>query len=279
MEFIQTVVLALIQGLSEFLPISSSAHLILPAQVFGWPDQGLLFDVAVHVGSLCAVIFYFRVELHGLACAWLGSLSPRGNNLLQLPLARQPEQAQVAWMLVLATLPILLAGFLGKDFVAAHLRSTLVIAITTLLFAGFLALAELRSRKQREVMPLCFRFALLIGLAQVLALVPGTSRSGVTITAAVLLGMSKKDGAQFSFLLSIPVIFAAGCLLAADLFSQRVEFEWLKLATAVVVSGLSAWCCIALFLRVIERIGLMPFVWYRVALGLVLLALVGGNAS
>ncbi len=278
MDFIQTFLLALIQGVSEFLPISSSAHLILPAQLLKWPDQGLLFDVAVHVGSLSAVIFYFRHELRAMARAWLVSFASvplllNGRSGVGVKSWVKDPQAQLAWMLILASLPTVAVGFLAKDFIGTHLRSTAVIATTTLVFGLLLGIAEWRSRRNVQALPLSFRLAMLIGAAQVFALVPGTSRSGVTITAAVLLGMSKKEGANFSFLLSIPIIFGAGCLLSIELFEQNTIVHWPQLFTAVLVSAVSAWCCIALFLRVIERIGLMPFVWYRLVLGLALIVL------
>ncbi|MGB5324809.1 MAG: undecaprenyl-diphosphate phosphatase [Pseudomonadales bacterium] len=266
MERLQAFFLALIQGVSEFLPVSSSAHLILPAQLLGWPDQGLLFDVAVHVGSLAAVVFYYRHELRQMASAWCSSLLP-GRTLD----VSTNAQARLAWLLVLATLPALLAGLVGKSFVEQHLRSTAVIATTTIVFGLLLGLAEWRGRQVRQAVTLSANLAVLIGLAQVLALVPGTSRSGVTITAAVLLGMSRREAANFSFLLSIPIIAAAGMLLSLDLLDAPGEFDPVLLGMAVLVSALSAWSCIALFLRLIERIGLMPFVWYRLALGAVLL--------
>lgn len=262
MELFQAFVLALIQGISEFLPVSSSAHLILPAQLLGWRDQGLLFDVAVHVGSLAAVIFYYRHELHRMASAWKRGLLP-GATLGTADAA----QARLAWMLVVATLPALIAGFAGKTFIETHLRSISVIASTTIVFGLLLGLADWQGRQQRQTVALGFGIALLVGLAQVLALVPGTSRSGVTITAAVLLGLSRREAANFSFLLSIPIIAAAGALLVLEVSTDPGDVDLGILLIAVLVSGISAWSCIALFLRLVERIGLMPFVWYRLALG------------
>ena len=267
MDLFQTILLALIQGISEFLPVSSSAHLILPSQLLGWPDQGLAFDVAVHVGSLLAVVTYFRHDLMSIALACWKSCSLPSNQLSNI----QCEQARFGWQALLATLPAVVIALFAKDFIAENLRTTWVIATTTILFGLLLGVAELRSRKQSQFVELTFGIAFAIGLAQALALVPGISRSGITITVAVLLGLSRTDAARFSFLLSIPIILAAGTLLSFELFSSDTVFSWPQLWIAVLVSAVSAWLCIELFLKFIERVGFMPFVWYRLALGTVLI--------
>jgi len=271
MDLFQTIVLALIQGLTEFLPISSSAHLILPAQLLGWEDQGLVFDVAVHVGTLLAVVIYFRADIFQLISQWLrayGGLKVEGNT--------QQAHVRLAWQIIVATLPAITAGLLFSDFIEAHLRSTLVIAITTIVFGLLLALADRKAKNNGlsadlpAILHLAWPVAIAIGLAQAMALVPGTSRSGITITMAILLGLSKTDAARFSFLLSIPIILAAGAYESLKLISEAPVFDVTLLLVGVVVSALSAWCCIALFLKWIEKIGLMPFVWYRLLLGVVL---------
>ena len=173
-DWVQVVVLALIQGITEFLPVSSSAHLILPAQIWGWIDQGFLFDVAVHAGTLCAVLWYFRDTAINLA----KSILPGG-----------PGDQSELWTLVVATVPVVLAGLLLKDVIATDARAVNVIIVTTLLFGMLLGVADRFSRRGAQHSgPVSLRDALLIGLAQVFALIPGTSRSGVTITAALFLG-------------------------------------------------------------------------------------------
>ncbi len=287
MDTIQTIVLALIQGITEFLPISSSAHLILPAQILAWPDQGIAFDVAVHVGSLIAVVTYFRQDIQNMIVAWLQSLRPQAlssgvifsNNDLSAGNSANGskvnlDDARLAWMVIAATLPAIIAALLCKDFIEAHLRSTTVIAVATIFFGLLLGLADIRSRRQSEVIKITWQIALLIGFAQVFALIPGTSRSGVTITAAVLLGLSKTDSARFSFLLSIPIITAAGAYAILEMVSEQPIFSWSQLALGVAVSAVSAYLCIGLFLKLLERIGFMPFVWYRLALGAILLAII-----
>jgi undecaprenyl-diphosphatase len=257
-DWLQTVILAIIQGLTEFLPISSSAHLILPSQVLGWVDQGLAFDVAVHVGSLLAVVYYFRKELLDLAIGGYRSMSSRAWN----------EQSKMIFWLFLATVPAGLAGVLLDDFVEAELRNLFVIAMATLGFGLLLGWADFRRREDRV---LDLRIALLVGCAQVLALIPGTSRSGITMTAALFCGLDREGAARFSFLMSIPVIAAAGTLQTARLVAAGDTVPWSVLLSATLISALTAYLCIAWFLRLVDQVGFMPFVIYRGLLGLVLL--------
>jgi len=261
----QIVLLALIQGLSEFLPVSSSAHLVLPAQLFGWVDQGLQFDVAVHMGTLIAVLVYFRDDLVGLL-----------TGLLPGRVAGQPAEAEI-WKFAVATVPAVLAGLLLNDIIANELRGLSVIATTTLVFGLFLGVAawQSRARNSHAIQSISWRDALLIGLAQALALVPGVSRSGVTITAAVMLGYNAGTAARFSFLLSIPIILGAMVFMsAAWLGGESQTVPLLQLLVAMVVAGASAYATIALFLGLLDRIGLMPFVIYRLVLGGALLLVI-----
>ncbi|MBN7798162.1 undecaprenyl-diphosphate phosphatase [Parahaliea mediterranea] len=261
MEPLQALVLALLQGLTEFLPISSSAHLVIPSLVLGWPDQGLAFDVAVHVGTLAAVVIFYRRDLMAMAGGCLGMGAPEAS----------AAQRRLVVLLALATVPAVLFGFAGDDFIESHLRSLPVIATTTLVFGLLLGLAEWRA--PANSVQLTWRLALLVGLAQAVALVPGVSRSGVTITAAVLLGLSRPDAARFSFLMSIPVIAGAGLLKTLDLLEAPSPVDWFWLGVASLVAGITAYACIRVFLGLLERIGLMPFVYYRVILSLLLYAI------
>ncbi|RRJ85140.1 undecaprenyl-diphosphate phosphatase [Aestuariirhabdus litorea] len=260
METVQVVVLALIQGISEFLPISSSAHLILPSQLLGWPDQGLAFDVAVHLGSLAAVLIYFRSDLWQLTRGCQQALSARQFN----------AELHLSLLLVLATIPAVLFGLaVSISGVDEAMRSIAVIATTTLLFGILLGVAE-RFVRGKPMSAIGWRDALLIGLAQALAIIPGTSRSGITITAALLLGYSREVAARFSFLMSIPIILAAGSLKTRDLIAQAEPVQWSVLFIGALLSGVSAWLCIRWFLAVINRIGMLPFVVYRVLLAALL---------
>lgn len=263
MDYLHAIYLALLQGLTEFLPISSSAHLILLPRLAGWADQGLAFDVAVHVGTLTAVVTYFRHDIHRLLVAWLRSFSSR-------PLS---VDARLAWFVLLGTIPVAVAGMLQRDVVETYLRSPLVIALTTIGFGVLLGWADYRGRHARDEGTLTLTNVVWIGLAQALALIPGTSRSGITMTAALALGLTRSAAARFSFLLSIPVILLAGGFESLKLFQQTGPVAWEALLLGTVVAAVSAYLCIMFFLRLIERIGMLPFVIYRLVLGVVLLLL------
>ncbi|MFN2328758.1 MAG: undecaprenyl-diphosphate phosphatase [Chromatocurvus sp.] len=262
MDWWQAAILALLQGLTEFLPISSSAHLVIPSLMLGWQDQGLAFDVAVHVGTLTAVVMYFRRDLFALAFALLSGARERRVN----------DGCRQVLFLAVATVPVVLSGFLLNDLIETHLRTLPVIATTTLIFGLALGLADRAARRgiQRDM---TLPIALAVGIAQAIAPIPGVSRSGVTITAGLLLGLGHQGAARFSFLLSIPVIAGAGLLKGRDLLLLDVPVPWLQLLLAAALAGITAYACIAAFLRLIDRIGLMPFVYYRIALALVLGAL------
>jgi len=263
MDAIHTLMLALLQGLTEFLPISSSAHLILMPRLLGWPDQGLAFDVAVHVGTLTAVVAYFRHDITRLLLAWLQSCVQR----------RLSGDARLAWFVLLGTLPAALAGLLLHHLVETWLRSPLVIALATIGFGLLLWAADRFGRQQRSETGLQLVDAVWIGLAQAVALIPGTSRSGITMTAGLALGLTRSAAARFSFLLSVPVIILAGGYEALQLLQQAGPVAWDTLLLGTAVAAVSAYLCIHLFLCLIERIGMLPFVVYRLLLGCVLLYL------
>lgn len=258
----QLLILALIQGLTEFLPISSSGHLVLAPRLLGWDDQGLAYDVAAHAGSLAAVVAYFRRDLIALATAAVRRL---GGGVAT------PESRLALWLTV-ATVPVCIVGFLGHDFIATRLRSTEVIAWATIGFGIALGLADRCGRGRVPLVGLGARGAWLVGLAQCLALIPGTSRSGVTMTAGLALGLERRDAARFSFLLAVPVIFLASVLEVWSLAATPGAVDIRGLAIVFAVSALSALICIWAFLNAISRIGMLPFVAYRLALGGALLA-------
>ncbi len=258
MELLQTITLALIQGVTEFLPISSSAHLILVAELTSWPDQGLVFDIAVHFGTLLALLAYYRRDCWAFAHSAWGFVW-RGSRNAHLDLL-----AKIA----AASMPGVLAGLYLHDFVSGALRSSLVIAVTTLGFALALWWADGRTGQRQTP---GWRAALLIGLAQAVALVPGTSRSGVTITAALLLGLSRAAAARFAFLLAMPAIAGASLLAGLNLPPETNAATISQLALGAGVAALSAYLCISLFIGLMARIGLMPYVYYRLALGALLL--------
>lgn len=260
MDWLQTLVLAIIQGLTEFLPVSSSAHLILPAQLLDWKDQGLAFDVAVHLGTLIAVLWYYRKMLMNMVQGAFQGIAQKQMN----------QDLRLGLLLVWATLPAVIIGFLAKDFIQAYTRDITLIATTTLVFGVLMGVAERKGSGTVELLKVGLLLATLVGLAQALALIPGTSRSGITITAALLLGFRREDAANFSFLLSIPIILGALVLMSFDLAHEEQLFTGMQLLVACVVSGVVGYLSIAAFVGFIGRFGVMSFVYYRVALALLL---------
>ncbi|MDX2456133.1 MAG: undecaprenyl-diphosphate phosphatase [Gammaproteobacteria bacterium] len=263
MDYLHAILLALVQGLTEFLPVSSSAHLILLPRLLGWVDQGLAFDVAVHVGTLMAVIAYFRQDVACLLSAW-------GQSCVSWQLN---ADARLAWLVVFGTVPVAMVGLLFHDFIENTLRSPLVIAAATIGFGLLLGLSDLRGQKIRTEATLGITDVLWIGLAQALALIPGTSRSGITMTAALALGLTRSAAARFSFLLSVPVILMAGGYESLQLLQQAEPVDWGVIVLGTVVAGVSAYLSIHFFMRLIEKVGMLPFVVYRLLLGGFLLLL------
>ena len=260
MDWVQALVLAAVQGLTEFLPISSSGHLVLVPILLGWEDQGLPFDVAVHLGTLAAVVFYFRHELWPMTRDALGTL--RGG-----PRTRESD---LAWWVVIGTIPAVLFGGLFGGQVGTLMRSTAVIAATTAGFGLLLWIADARGARNRSLAEVGWRDAVIVGLAQALALIPGTSRSGITITAALFLGLERQSAARFSFLLSIPVILAATCYELMKLLRAPQAADWPALALGAVAAGVVAYATIRAFIALLGRMGLAPFALYRLFLGAVL---------
>lgn len=264
MTLLQIVVLAIVQAVTEFLPISSSGHLILVPFFLGWPDQGLTFDVATHAGTLLAVVVYFRRDLRDLVSGFLtgrpsatGEYSPRA----------------LAWWLVLGTVPAGLAGLAFKDMIEGEARNPLLIASTAIFYGLLLLLGDRIGRQSREIGELGWRDAFLIGVAQALALVPGTSRSGITITAALLLGFTRPAAARFSFLLSIPITAVAAALELGELAVVRTTAEQLfPMVLGAIVSAAAGYAVIAWLLAWLRRRSLTVFVVYRVLLAAVILA-------
>ena len=261
MGLIEIIVLSILQGLTEFLPVSSSAHLILPSQILGWDDQGLAFDVAVHAGSLFAVVLYFRQEVGRMAVSWFASL-----------FGKHDSESKLAWLIILGTIPAGLAGFIFKDFIEGNLRTATVIAVTTILFGLLLWWADKNGKQTKGEYQVSIKEVLVIGFAQMLALIPGTSRSGITITAGLMMGLTAKAAARFSFLLSIPLIFAAGGYQTIKLSQQVMPVDWTAIGLGTVLSFISAYACIHYFLILVEKVGMLPFVIYRLLLGGILIA-------
>lgn len=263
MDWLQIMVLALVQGITEFLPVSSSAHLILVPVFTSWQDQGLAFDVALHLGSLCAILVYFRHDILAMFTGWVRSLQTRTLD----------ADGRLAWAVLLGTIPVGLAGLALGDLVETVMRSPLYMAAGMIIFGLLLGWADWRFKGMRTERELNWKDVLLIGMAQAVALFPGTSRSGITLTAGLILGLSRQAAARFSFLLSIPVILIASARQGLALVSADVQPEWGAIAAGTALAALSAYACIHFFLAFIQRIGMMPFVIYRLVLGVLLIVL------
>ena len=256
MDLIQIVVLSIVQGVTEFLPISSSAHLILTSKFFGWQDQGILFDIYVHGGSLLAIIYAFKKEVSILIQR---AFSPYKQNLLLC--------------LIIATLPVALAGFLGEDFIKENFRSLEFLILTTFLFAIFLFIADKYGKKTNSIESIGLKDSFIVGMFQIFALMPGVSRSAITMIGALILSYSREDAARFSFLLSIPTLSAVLLGGSIDASQSEETIDWSILIFGGLISFVTSLLCINLFLSFIQKIGFTPFVLYRIILSIILVGI------
>src|SRR5680860_376551 len=262
MDFFQAVFLGLLQGLTEFLPISSSAHLILTPALLDWQDQGVGFDLAVHVGTLLAVVLYFRRDVFGIARDGLASMAQR----------RIVGQGAMAFYLVIGTIPAGLAGLALLDMIDNELRAVEIIFGTTLFFGLLLGLADWIPKRQRTLDSLNWKDALLVGIAQAIAIVPGTSRSGITITAGLFLGMSRETASRFSFLLAIPITALAASVKLLEVAAADTVVDWGAFLIGGVTSFVIAITAIHFFLKWLNKVGMWPYVIYRLILAGVIYA-------
>lgn len=264
MSWIHIVVLAVVQGLTEILPVSSSGHLVLVPNIMDWKDQGLVFDVAVHFGTLVAVCLYFRDDVVRLV---QGGLRVLAGDL-------RTHESRLALGIGLGTIPAAIAGLLFAGWIAENLRDPMVVVVTLSGYAVLLALADWFGKRRRDMADMGIGDALVIGLAQALALVPGTSRSGITITAGMALGLKRQEAARFSFLLSVPVILLATVYETAQVFIGDATISLSTLALGALISCVVAYLTVGFFMRVINAIGLVPFAVYRILLAAVIFLVV-----
>ncbi len=258
MTVFQALVLGVIQGLGEFLPISSSAHLVLAPWAFGWQDPGLSFDVSLHMGTLLAVVAFFWRD-------WLELLSEA------LRRRRGSKRASLFWYLVAATIPGALAGYILEDQAETIFRNPLLIAVMLIVMGLILYLVDRRAAKRKGLLEMSFADSLLIGLSQAFAIIPGVSRSGVTMTAGRALGLTRETAARFSFLLSTPIIFGAGVMKLKDISAG--DFT-LPFVIGIVTSAVVGFLSIGFLLKYLTERSFALFVWYRFALGLAIIGLV-----
>ena len=261
-DLILSFILGIVQGLTEFLPISSSAHLLIPNLVFGANDLGLAFDISVHVGSLLAVIYYFRDDILAMTKSLFQS-----NNLYI-------DERLLAVLLIIATIPIVFVGFFGSDLINENRSNVNSVAYMNLIFAGFLFFAYLYSSASKTLVELTIMGAIFIGVFQVFSLLPGASRSGTAMTAALLIGLNLKDASKFAFLLSIPTILGALFFLFIEISASNYSLNFNSLFIGFITSFVIAFLTIKYFLIFVDKIGMYPFVIYRIILGCILLLLI-----
>jgi undecaprenyl-diphosphatase len=271
MPILHAIVLAIIQGATEFIPVSSSAHLILVPYFLGWPDQGLAFDVAGHAGTMLAALLYFRRDVAELITGFFSGKLSRGADF---------DPRRLGWAVILATIPAGLAGLAFAKRIETQARNPLLIAGTSIGFGIVLWAADRIGRKWREIGDVGLVAALVVGCAQALALLPGTSRSGITITAALLLGFTRPAAARFSFLLVIPVSGLAALHEGWKLLKEGdPQAAAVPLVIAVLVSAIVGYLVIEWLLTWLRRQSLTPFVVYRILLGLLILGVVYWRAA
>jgi len=260
MNSLHALVLGALQGLTEVLPISSSAHLILIPKLLGWAESGLTFDVALHLGSLIALSLYFWRDIFDMTYNFFGALGGKG---LQTPGSRLP------WYIIIGTVPAAIAGKTLEEPIEEIFRqSPTLICSFLIMFGLLLAFADTTGAKRWKLDRITLKSAILIGVAQCLALIPGVSRSGITITAALLLGYNRETSARFSFLLSLPIVFGAAVLKLGHLLKTGIPAEEAtSLLVGVASSAVFGYLSVAFLLKFVQRYSLYPFVWYRLAAG------------
>lgn len=262
MTFLQLLLIAVVQGVTEFLPISSSGHLILIPYFTDMPDQGPLIDIAVHIGSFLAILLYFFRESIGLVRGGLASVG----------IGKAAEQKRLFWWIAIGTIPAVVFGFfLKQGGWLDSFRSTTLVAFNLIVYGVLLGIADRLGPRHKRYEDMTLKDAVIVGVAQALALIPGTSRSGITMTAARFLGYERVEAARFSFLLALPAVAGAGTLAVMDLADATAQMQWDALI-AGAMTFVTAFATMAFLMRFLRHASMMVFVLYRVALGAVLLA-------
>ena len=268
MGWFEAVVLGIVQGLTEFLPISSSAHLRVVGTAFGWDDPGAAFTAITQIGTEAAVLLYFRREIGRIIVAWLGSLRGKG---------RGDPDARMGWLIIVGSIPIVVLGLLFQDDIETTLRDLRIVAVALILFSLILFWADRVGAKKRELDQLTVGHGIAYGFAQAMALIPGVSRSGGTITMGLFLGYTRAAAARYSFLLAVPAVLGSGFFQAYEALTGDVEGQgvsWGPTILATVIAFGVGLTVIAWLLRYLDRGSFTPFVVYRIVLGLLILTLV-----
>lgn len=265
----QTIVLAVLQGLTEFLPVSSSGHLAIASRLFFAGDAGASFTAVTQLGTEAAVLIYFAKDIWRILTAWFGGLTDA---------ARRTADYWLGWWVIIGTIPICVMGLLFKDQIRSGARNLWVVATAMIVFSAVIALAEYVGKQTRDVEQLTWKDSVIVGLAQCLALVPGVSRSGATISAGLFLGMNRELAARFGFLLAIPAVLASGLFSLPDAFkpvTEGMSATGAQLAVAIAIAFVVGYAAVSWFLKFLVRHSMYWFVGYRVVLGVTVLALLG----
>jgi len=270
LSWFEALVLGLIQGLTEFLPISSSAHLRISAAFAGWDDPGAAFTAVTQIGTETAVIIYFRKKIGQILVAWFRSLRRPST-------WRDDPDSRMAWLVIIGTLPIAILGLLFQDQIEHAFRDLRLIATTLIVFGILLGIADYVGRKERDLDHLTVPHGLGYGFAQALALIPGVSRSGGTVTAGRLLGYKREEATEYAFLLAVPAVFASGLYKLTDIGGNNAP-PWGPTIAATIVAFLVGYAVIAWLMKFITTHSYLPFVIYRLALGALIFVLVGTGA-
>ena len=268
MDAFEAIVLGLVQGLTEFLPISSSGHLRIVPAFAGWEDPGAAFTAVIQLGTMAAVLLYFRRDLINIATGWIGGLRDRAR--------RDTLDYRMGWYLIIGNIPIVIFGFAFDDTIEEDARSLTLIGTTLIALGLLLLLAEVVGKRDREIESVTWRDSLAIGFAQSLALIPGVSRSGATITAGLVLGFDRAAAARFSFLLSVPAVVLSGLYQLRDIGGEGAVGAF-PTTLATIAAFVSGYASIAFLLRFLVTHTTAVFVVYRVGLGVAVLALVGAD--
>lgn len=280
MDFLEAIVLGLIQGLTEFLPISSSAHLRIFGDLVGWGDPGATFTAITQLGTETAVLIYFWKDITRIISKWFRSFGSGGGKR-STGIQKGDPDVRLGWIVIIGTVPIVLAGFFLQDTIRGALRSLWIVAIVLIVFGVLLWLADWLGRRTIPIEGMTYRNGILIGLAQMLALIPGVSRSGASISAGLALGYTRPAAARFAFLLAVPAVFGSGLYETYTAFTCEpgvdegcgVGYGLGPTIAATVVAFVVGYAVIAFLMRYLEKRSFLPFVIYRILLGTTLIAL------
>jgi len=268
-EIIKAIVLGIVQGLTEFLPISSTAHLRIVPALFGWEDPGAAYSAVIQIGTMLAVVIYFFKDLLKISSKVVMNL--KNKKFIT------DYESKLGWYIIIGTIPIIIFGLLLENLIENEFRSLYVISFSLIFFAIILGIAEKLSKKNLDLKDITLGRDLIVGFAQALALIPGASRSGVTITGGLFAGFNREAAARFSFLLSVPAVLLSGLYEFYKILTVLTDQSALSLIVATVTSFLSGILAIELLLRYLRTHSTFVFVWYRIALGILLLVLININ--